>query len=427
MIDSEFEMDNNNNIPPNEDEEEEDLVVAGLLTMEEIMSLSEEDLKEMGLSREELLELAATSCNDIGKNQEGGSIVDENEAHSEEYNDDNDDEHDYGFTSTFEEEGSLNDTVDEYELDQEELIEMDIFVDEESFKEFEQEECVETSIDDLPFMNAILEENYRLMFGEITLDEVKFEVSSVTTDQKPQRTNISKKNRLKKEQRLQQSNNVTVKMRDIPEINFIEPTQFWPHYEKLIKNRFGQLKVTSIQSIVKPYLLQRFKNAVIGEQERLKRNVSNRIVLCFHGTHPYNIPSIIEKGLLVPGKDNDLQVLNGSAYGVGIYLSVMDPSISVNYCAGGNQLFACAVLLTDTVNTKNHGSFLVIKEEAYVLPCFLVTFENHFKSPFSTVLQKEETKQRVVKTKKGEMVFSKKRKEEQREKLRLKKEQKKKL
>ncbi|KAG2374980.1 hypothetical protein C9374_010354 [Naegleria lovaniensis] len=402
------------------------------LTVEEIMCLSEEDLKEMGLSREELLELAAPSSSSLEKDenhlqQEEDSL--EQPHHSDDDDQEYDDdeyEHDYGFTSAFDDDQDYRDEIDR----EEELIEMDILVDEESFKEFEQQECVETKIEELPWFNAILEENYRLMFGEITLEELKSNAaatqeSSNSTDQKPQRSNISKKNRLKKEMRLQQSNYVSkMKVLDFPD--FIEPIQFWPQYQQMIKKRFHNYHVKNIESIVNPYLLDRFKNAIQKEQERLKRKVSSRIVLCFHGTHSSNIPSIIEKGLLVPGKNNHLQVVNGSSWGVGIYLSVMDPSISVSYCVGGNQLFACAVLLTDTVNTKNHGSFLVIMEEAYVLPCFLVTFERVDRSarPLS---QKQDQEKVVAKTKKGEVVFSKKRKEEQREKLRKKKEEKKKL
>merc|ERR1719265_1039803 len=41
--------------------------------------------------------------------------------------------------------------------------------------------------------------------------------------------------------------------------------------------------------------------------------------LGYHGTKMSSLPSIYEKGLLIPGQGNDICVANGSAYGLGVY------------------------------------------------------------------------------------------------------------
>merc|ERR1712217_315868 len=39
----------------------------------------------------------------------------------------------------------------------------------------------------------------------------------------------------------------------------------------------------------------------------------------FHGTATKNIKSILQRGLLIPGKHNDVKVAHGSAHGLGVY------------------------------------------------------------------------------------------------------------
>merc|ERR1712187_739856 len=43
------------------------------------------------------------------------------------------------------------------------------------------------------------------------------------------------------------------------------------------------------------------------------------IAPAFHGTNVKNLSSIFKRGLLIPGKGNDLCVVNGAAHGCGIY------------------------------------------------------------------------------------------------------------
>jgi len=338
------------------------------LTYDEIMSLSELDLEEMGTTREELLMLS----------------------------------------SQYEEEGYSS----------EEPIELDITIDEESLKELEEQESVDTSIDDLPWLDELLMNDSCVLFEKDEEDDSTGSSDIAQNENQPKRTNLSKKMQKKKEEREKEKIKVIERMPD-----FHSPDQFWPEYEAIIRKRFtctGR-KVTAIENIVQPELLKKFKGAIKKEKQKGK-NTGSRLFLAFHGTNPGNIESIKKSGLLVPGKNNNLPVVNGAAYGVGIYLTTHDPSISISYCSGGTQMFCCAVLLSDVVKTKNMGNVLVIQEESYVLPSFLVTFAPHT-APVSSIIVKESEKEekKVNKTKKGEVILTKKEREERRKKNKEKK------
>jgi hypothetical protein len=47
----------------------------------------------------------------------------------------------------------------------------------------------------------------------------------------------------------------------------------------------------------------------------------HKVTLGYHGTRSVNLPSICKHGLVVPGTLPHVKVANGSAYGIGIYLS----------------------------------------------------------------------------------------------------------
>lgn len=51
----------------------------------------------------------------------------------------------------------------------------------------------------------------------------------------------------------------------------------------------------------------------------------------------------MRRGLLVPGFQSGVRVVNGSAYGVGIYLAT-EASTSLGYVREGNKMLVCAVL-----------------------------------------------------------------------------------
>jgi len=65
----------------------------------------------------------------------------------------------------------------------------------------------------------------------------------------------------------------------------------------------------------------------------------------FHGTAPANLASIYERGLLIPGQDNELHVANGSAHGNGIYTAkVNSPSLSLSFCSSDRRMLVCGIL-----------------------------------------------------------------------------------
>merc|ERR1719401_1832998 len=78
------------------------------------------------------------------------------------------------------------------------------------------------------------------------------------------------------------------------------------------------------------------------------------VVPVYHGTNPSNLASIFHRGLLIPGKDNDLRVVNGSAFGLGIYTAPLsNPWLSHGY-SGKKLLLLCACLQGGKGSRKDH-------------------------------------------------------------------------
>lgn len=98
-------------------------------------------------------------------------------------------------------------------------------------------------------------------------------------------------------------------------------------------------------------------------------------VLCYHGTDIKNFPSIYQKGLLVPGSDTGIKVVNGSAFGKGIYLAT-SPSVSLGYVRpyDANEMIVCAACIGSSFVTTDTGSVLVITKSSHVLPMFVVKY-----------------------------------------------------
>ncbi|KNC49708.1 uncharacterized protein AMSG_11926 [Thecamonas trahens ATCC 50062] len=93
------------------------------------------------------------------------------------------------------------------------------------------------------------------------------------------------------------------------------PGLFQNEFVQLAKKTFAQqnnsVTIRSIQPArVNPGLLKRFVTTA------LTKRVMPSVVA--HGTHAQNMTSILQRGLIVPGRDG-VSVVNGSAYGVGIY------------------------------------------------------------------------------------------------------------
>lgn len=117
----------------------------------------------------------------------------------------------------------------------------------------------------------------------------------------------------------------------------------------------------------------------------------------YHGTYIGNLPSIYEKGLLIPGHHgNAISIANGSAHGIGIYTAnVYDPGLSWGFCRANAEeeakMIVCGILDdathtgfnsytmgTRTVhgespNVRHVGSAMVIFDDRRVAPFFEVS------------------------------------------------------
>jgi hypothetical protein len=94
--------------------------------------------------------------------------------------------------------------------------------------------------------------------------------------------------------------------------------------------------------------------------------------ILFHGTRSTNIRSICHSGLMVPGRSG-VKVLNGSAYGVGIY-TAKNPGYSTSY-TNCDLMFVCLGLVGPQIKTlKDVGQICVFFEEQLVVPMWVVQF-----------------------------------------------------
>lgn len=72
------------------------------------------------------------------------------------------------------------------------------------------------------------------------------------------------------------------------------------------------------------------------------RSFRHTLTVTYHGTKACNIPSISNRGLLIPGHD-DIKVVHGSAHGVGIYTAhIGSASLSKGFC-DSDTMIVCAV------------------------------------------------------------------------------------
>merc|ERR1711988_1867856 len=64
----------------------------------------------------------------------------------------------------------------------------------------------------------------------------------------------------------------------------------------------------------------------------------------FHGTNVVNHKSIFERGLLIPGRGNELKIVHGAVHGQGVYTANVDAAwLSKGFCSDPCML-VCAVL-----------------------------------------------------------------------------------
>lgn len=111
----------------------------------------------------------------------------------------------------------------------------------------------------------------------------------------------------------------------------------------------------------------------------------------FHGTRESNIPSILEQGLLIPGRGNKLRVVNGSAHGLGIYTAkVHNPRLSAGFAGFCPQGMLVVGVLDDAVMhsaRKRLGNYSVGAESKEIIHVgdAMVVFEPSRVLPFFSV------------------------------------------
>jgi len=160
----------------------------------------------------------------------------------------------------------------------------------------------------------------------------------------------------------------------------------------LSDSTWKSVKVISIEPVLNPALVLRF--------ERKRKEMGkwrNSTSMAFHGTYDSYINSILSKGLLVPGKDDNgiSHKCDTGWWGGGIYLSPR-PSVSMGYNGGTRRLIVCSVLMGKRYMCKkrmdgkplkkgydshvsprwsasgNWGQEWILFDEAQVLPCYVI-------------------------------------------------------
>ncbi|KAJ7102759.1 hypothetical protein C8R44DRAFT_808495 [Mycena epipterygia] len=113
----------------------------------------------------------------------------------------------------------------------------------------------------------------------------------------------------------------------------------------LVKRDFEQVlatgfKVKKVHWFVNAKLEARFEKA---KEVLNSRGIDSTERNLFHGTAAANIQPILENGFLIPGVSPGVQMVNGAACGIGIYLATT-PAISFAYTQGAFKMFMCRVI-----------------------------------------------------------------------------------
>jgi len=88
----------------------------------------------------------------------------------------------------------------------------------------------------------------------------------------------------------------------------------------------------------------------------------------FHGTNAANHDSIFNRGLLIPGDQNELSVVHGAAHGRGVYTANIDAAwLSKGFCSHPVMLI-CGVIQSDFV--RHVGDAMVVGKAEHVVPLF---------------------------------------------------------
>lgn len=89
----------------------------------------------------------------------------------------------------------------------------------------------------------------------------------------------------------------------------------------------------------------------------------------FHGTDARNHNSIFERGLLIPGDQNELSIVHGAAHGRGVYTANIDAAwLSRGFCSHPTML-VCGVLQTPSV--RHVFDAMVVGDSSHVVPLYV--------------------------------------------------------
>ena len=172
---------------------------------------------------------------------------------------------------------------------------------------------------------------------------------------------------------------------DPPKNSPIQPSQFISLRSIIDDCKVAGFRVNGVENVLRPNLAERFKSTQqtilkVGKKYKTVKNFSSTPEIVYHGTAEGNLPSIVSKGLLMPGTDN-VRVMHGSAYGVGIYVGT-SPVVSLGY-SNTCKLLVCALIPGMKVSSVqanggryeiyNGGHFYVIKNPSQLLPCWVIS------------------------------------------------------
>ncbi|CAK0834017.1 unnamed protein product, partial [Prorocentrum cordatum] len=150
--------------------------------------------------------------------------------------------------------------------------------------------------------------------------------------------------------------------------------QFLDEHGQALRTRIGQhlgvhpqmVKLTNAP--VGPDPVARFMDA----KARLK---DCKLLPVYHGTDSRNFQSIFSRGLLIPGRGNELRVAHGSVHGRGIYTAVLEnPGRSFSYSGESRSLLVCACLeggRNSDVHLKRVFGTIVVFDPDRVVPMFV--------------------------------------------------------
>lgn len=168
-------------------------------------------------------------------------------------------------------------------------------------------------------------------------------------------------------------------------LKVFDPTTYWPDFLERICGLWNQsahynCKLVRVESVCTMQQAEAFTRLLEETYANAEVNpeTGKRFAfpaMLFHGTAVHNLQSIITNGLHIPGQGG-VRVINGSAYGVGIY-TARDAATSTGYVRDCSMMLCCAGLIINDKNTviQATNNFVVFFKRDYVVPCFLLTYE----------------------------------------------------